>query len=119
LTARSGDFARSRLICRSGTARVRRETIALRKKAVADIEAMGYTTIPSETNFFMVHIRRPVQPVIGAFREKGVIVGRPFPPMLDYLRVSVGLPEEMSRFMKAFREIFPVTTSQSGNGRKG
>ncbi|MCI0432857.1 MAG: aminotransferase class I/II-fold pyridoxal phosphate-dependent enzyme [Gemmatimonadetes bacterium] len=98
-------------------ARVRRETIAIRKKAVADIEAMGYSVIPSETNFFMVHIRRPVQPVIAAFREKGVLVGRPFPPMLDHLRVSVGLPEEMSRFFTAYRQIFDSAASEPGNRR--
>ncbi len=101
---------------RASEARVRRETLALRKKIVAELQAMGYTVIPSETNFFMVHIRRPVQPVIAEFREKGVLVGRPFPPMLDHLRVSVGLPEEMSRFMTAFRQIFPRTASSSTRG---
>ena len=54
---------------------------------------------------------RTVQPVIGEFREKGVLVGRPFPPMLNHLRVSVGVPEEMDRFMKAFKEIFPKKAS--------
>ena len=36
-----------------------------------------------------------------------ILVGRPFPPMLTHLRVSVGLPEEMDRFMGAFKELFP------------
>jgi histidinol-phosphate/aromatic aminotransferase/cobyric acid decarboxylase-like protein len=27
--------------------------------------------------------------------------------MLNHLRVSVGVPDEMDRFMKAFKEIFP------------
>jgi len=53
-----------------------------------------------------VHVRRPVQPVIEEFRERGVLVGRPFPPMLEHLRVSVGTPDEMRRFMEAFKEIF-------------
>ena len=61
--------------------------------------------IPSEANFFMVDIRRPVFPVIDAFRKKGVLVGRPFPPMLQHLRVSVGTADEMRRFMAAFKEI--------------
>ena len=53
--------------------------------------------------------RRPqVQPVIEEFRTKGILVGRPFPPMLNHLRVSVGTPEEMEKFMAAFKEIFPA-----------
>jgi histidinol-phosphate aminotransferase len=43
--------------------------------------------------------------MIDEFRTRGVLVGRPFPPMLEHLRVSVGTPDEMSRFMLAFKEI--------------
>ena len=63
----------------------------------------------------MVGLRREVQPVIQAFREEGVLVGRPFPPMTQHLRVSVGMPEEMDRFMVAFKKIMampPTTTAQ-------
>jgi histidinol-phosphate/aromatic aminotransferase/cobyric acid decarboxylase-like protein len=90
---------------------VRKETLALRKKTTAALEAMGYPVIPSETNFFMVHLKRPVQPVIEEFRKHGVQVGRPFPPMLEHLRVSIGLPAEMDRFMTAFRTIMPRAAS--------
>ena len=50
---------------------------------------------------------RPIGPARDAFREKGVMVGRDFPPMLEHLRVSIGTEEEMARFMTAFKEIFP------------
>jgi histidinol-phosphate aminotransferase len=90
---------------------VRKETLALRKKTTAALEAMGYPVIPSETNFFMVHLKRPVQPVIEEFRKQGVQVGRPFPPMLEHLRVSIGLPAEMDRFMTAFKTIMPRAAS--------
>ncbi|HUF26132.1 MAG TPA: histidinol-phosphate transaminase [Gemmatimonadaceae bacterium] len=97
-------------------ARVRRTTIDLRERTVADLKAMGYSTIPSETNFFMLHLRRPVQPVIQEFRTRGVAVGRPFPPLTEHLRVSVGTAEEMRRFMTAFREIMatPATATRGG-----
>jgi histidinol-phosphate aminotransferase len=93
---------------------VRETTTRLRKKTSADLQALGYDVIPSETNFFMVHIRRPVVPVIEEFRKKGVLVGRPFPPMLEHLRVSIGTAEEMDRFLVAFKEIFPARTSTAG-----
>lgn len=38
------------------------------------------------------------------------MVGRPFPPMLEHLRVSIGTAEEMDRFMAAFKQIFPAKT---------
>jgi histidinol-phosphate aminotransferase len=89
---------------------VKSKTIALRKKTTSDLEAYGYETIPSETNFFMVHIGREIQPVIDEFRAKKVMVGRPFPPMTTHMRVSVGTADEMDRFTKAFKEIFPAKT---------
>lgn len=95
--------------------RVRDEAIRLRSGTTQKLQSMGYDVIPSETNFFMVNIRTQVQPVIAEFRKKGVIVGRPFPPMLEHLRVSVGTPEEMDRFMTAFTEIFSVTNTSSGS----
>lgn len=84
---------------------VKRVTLALRKKTVAQLGAAGFNVIPSEANFFMVDIRRPVRNVIAMFREQGVLVGRPFPPMLQHLRVSVGTVDEMARFMAAFANI--------------
>ena len=43
--------------------------------------------------------------LLASFRERGIVVGRPFPPLLDYLRVSIGSEEEMALFVNAFREI--------------
>jgi histidinol-phosphate aminotransferase len=91
-----------------GQAEVKAKVIELRNKTTRELEAYGYPVIPSQTNFFMVSLEgRTVQPVIEEFRQKGVLVGRPFPPMINHLRVSVGLPEEMDRFLKGFKEIFP------------
>ncbi len=98
-------------------AKVKADTIALRKKTTTELEGLGYSIIPSETNFFMVHVKRQVQPVIEEFRTRGVAVGRPFPPMVEHLRVSVGTAEEMDRFMVAFKQIFPAakpTTAARG-----
>jgi histidinol-phosphate aminotransferase len=89
-------------------AEVKAKVIALRTKTTRELEAHGYPVIPSQANFFMVSLEgRTVQPVIAEFREKGVLVGRPFPPMLQHLRVSVGREEEMAKFVQVFKEIFP------------
>ncbi len=97
-------------------AEVKQKTIALRKKTTSELEAYGYEVIPSETNFFMVSIGREIQPVIEEFRTRKVMVGRPFPPMTTHMRVSIGTAEEMDRFMKAFKEIFPQKTRTTAAG---
>jgi histidinol-phosphate aminotransferase len=102
----------------AGQADVKQKTIALRTKTSNDLRAYGYDVIPSETNFFMVHTGRQVQGVIEEFRQREILVGRPFPPMLEHLRVSVGTAEEMDRFTAAFKQIFqpktPIQTSVAG-----
>ena len=99
-------------------AAIKKITLGLRNKTTAELQGMGYSVIPSDANFFMVHLRRPMLPLIQEFRAKGVLVGRPFPPMTEHLRVSVGTADEMSRFMTAFREIManPVKTASTGTG---
>jgi histidinol-phosphate aminotransferase len=103
---------------KAAMAEVKAKTIANREKTGKELRALGYEVIPSQANFFMVGIKREVQPVIQAFREEGVLVGRPFPPMTQHLRVSVGTAEEMDRFLVAFRKIMsrPATTTASGQG---
>jgi histidinol-phosphate aminotransferase len=104
---------------KAAMADVKAKTIAVREKTAKDLRALGYDVIPSQANFFMVGLRRDVQPVIQAFREDGVLVGRPFPPMTQHLRVTVGTAEEMDRFLVAFKKIMarPATTTASGQGQ--
>jgi histidinol-phosphate/aromatic aminotransferase/cobyric acid decarboxylase-like protein len=98
-------------------AEVKQKVMTLRTKYGNDLKAYGYDVIPSETNFFMVHIGRQIQPVIEEFRQREVLVGRPFPPMLEHMRVSIGTAEEMDRFMAAFKQIFPAKTQTNVAGR--
>ena len=106
----------------AGQTEVRKKVIALRNSTSKELEAWGYPVIPSQTNFFMVSLHdKTVQPTIQAFREKGILVGRPFPPMLNHLRVSIGRDEDMQKFLGAFKEIFPkrtpVTSTAAGGQR--
>jgi histidinol-phosphate aminotransferase len=104
----------------AGQADVKAKIIASRTKTTRALEAYGYPVIPSQTNFFMVSLHdATVQPTIEAFRAKGILVGRPFPPMVNHLRVSVGVPEEMDKFEKAFMEIFPKRTPATTTAARG
>ncbi len=93
---------------------VKKVTIEGRDKCMRQLNELGYDTIPSQCNFFMVHLKRPVQPLVDDFRKRKILVGRPFPPLTEHLRVSVGTPDEMGRFMVAFREIFGTGKAAGG-----
>jgi histidinol-phosphate aminotransferase len=67
---------------------------------------MGYEIIPSDANFFMVNIKKDATQAGEEFLKRGILVGRKFPPMDQWLRVSIGTPDEMNRFMTAFKAIF-------------
>jgi histidinol-phosphate aminotransferase len=102
----------------AGQADVKKKITDTRNRTQRELEAYGYPTIPSQANFFMVSLEgRTVQPVIQEFRAKGILVGRPFPPMINHLRVSVGTPEDMDKFLKGFKEIFPKKTATTMAGR--
>lgn len=79
-----------------------------RKWVTGELSKSGYTVIPSQANFFMVDTGGEVTPVIKAFHDRKIIVGRKFPSMGNWLRVSVGKPEEMQKFLAAFRQIVPT-----------
>jgi histidinol-phosphate aminotransferase len=89
-------------------AKVKAITRQLRDRTQSELAAYGYESIPSDANFFMVNMKTDVTPLGQKFAEKYVLVGRKFPPMDNWLRVSVGTDEEMKRFMSAFKEIMPA-----------
>jgi histidinol-phosphate aminotransferase len=61
--------------------------------------------IPSYGNFAMMDVGRPVPEVIEQFKKKAVHVGRPFPPLDAYLRVTFGRPEDMKAFWAAWDQL--------------
>jgi histidinol-phosphate aminotransferase len=61
--------------------------------------------IPSSGNFAMMDVGRPVPELIEQFKKKNVHVGRPFPPLNTYLRVSFGKPEDMKAFWAAWDQL--------------
>jgi len=56
----------------------------------------------------MIDVRRDVGPVGEEFRQRGILVGRRFPSMANWLRVSIGTPEQMAAFMTALRAVVPA-----------
>jgi len=73
-----------------------------------ELERDRRSYIPSETNFVMIDVETDVTPVIQAFAGRGIQVGRKFPSMGNWLRVSIGKPEDMQAFMMALRQVAPA-----------
>ncbi len=71
----------------------------------AELDRLGYKYIPSHANFLMIDVRRPVGPVIAGMRGRRVEVGRVFPPLPNFMRVTIGKPEDMTAFISAFRAV--------------
>jgi histidinol-phosphate aminotransferase len=76
------------------------------RKVVTDLlDEMGRRYAPSETNFIFFHTGKPIKEFQAEMEKRGVRVGRPFPPYLDWCRLSLVKPEQMSLFVRAFREV--------------
>lgn len=68
------------------------------------LEELGLARLPAHGNFAMYEVGVDVDGFIERMRdEEGIGVGRPFPPLLDHNRVTIGRPEDMERFAAALR----------------
>jgi len=80
----------------------RRKNSETRAWTISQLDKLGYLHLPSEANFMMIDVRSDVRPIIKSMRENGVHVGRLFPSLPHHLRVTIGTPEQMSKFVDAF-----------------
>jgi histidinol-phosphate aminotransferase len=70
-----------------------------------ELDKIGYKQVPSQANFIMIAVKHPVLPLIQALKERNVQVGRLFPALPNYMRVTIGKKAEMETFLSAFRQI--------------
>jgi len=83
----------------------RRLNSETKRFALGELEAMGFKSIPSEANFIMIDLRRPVRPWLDGLRQRSVQVGRVFPALPNHMRVTIGKKPEMEAFLTAFRQV--------------
>ncbi|MBV8200943.1 MAG: histidinol-phosphate transaminase [Acidobacteria bacterium] len=97
--------ARASLRDQEQVSRGRRLNREVRAAVCAELDHLGFATLPSAANFMMIDLRRPVRPVIQALRQRGVEVGREFPALPHHLRVTIGTAEQMQAFLAAFGQV--------------
>lgn len=81
---------------------INRETRELARGLFA---SLGYPAAPSAANFFVVDLHRDSRAFRDACRRAGVFIGRPFPPLNSFARISVGTMDEMQRAGLVFKQI--------------
>ena len=72
---------------------------------ISELDKMGYKQIPSQANFIMFDCKRPVVPLIQAMKQRNVHVGRLFPALPNYMRLTIGKKTEMESFVSAFKQV--------------
>jgi len=83
----------------------RRINATIRQQTFDWLARNGYSFIPSESNCFMLDTKRPGQEVRDAIAKENVLIGRIWPLMPTYVRITVGTQEEMAKFQSAFQKV--------------
>ncbi len=75
----------------------------IREETLAFMQKKGYKVLPgSQANFFMVDVGRPGSEFHKAMLEEKVSIGRTWPALPNFVRVTVGTKDEMAKFQAAF-----------------
>jgi histidinol-phosphate aminotransferase len=105
------EAARASLQDQKYLARVRSRLNGTRRWLCGELAKDGRRFIPSHANFLMIDVGGDVGPVIEAFRERRMLVGRRFPSLPNWLRVTIGTEEEMRAFLAGLRRIVPAAAA--------
>jgi histidinol-phosphate aminotransferase len=89
----------------------RRINSGVRQATFEWLDRNGYSYIPSQANFFLLDTKRPAKEIIAAMAKENVLIGRVWPVMPTYSRITVGTQEEMERFQSALQKVMRGTTA--------
>ena len=84
-----------------------RKVSTTRDRSAEALRALGFTVLPSLTNFlFVTHPEKKAPDIFAALREKGIFIRYFKLPRIDnYLRITVGTDEQMDKLIAALKEI--------------
>jgi histidinol-phosphate aminotransferase len=83
----------------------RRINATIRQQTFQWLDHNGYAYIPSESNCFMLDTKRPGKEVRDAMAKENVLIGRVWPIMPTWVRITVGTQDEMGKFQTAFQKV--------------
>jgi histidinol-phosphate aminotransferase len=91
----------------------KRINATVRQETFQWLDRNNYSYIPSESNCFLLDVKRPAKPVIDAMAQQNVFIGRIWPIMPTCTRITVGTHEEMEKFQSALQKVMRGTTAFS------
>lgn len=86
-------------------AATRRRVTAERTRWHTELRRAGRRFADARANFVFFETGRPHAQVAARFRARGVDIGRDFPPLDRWARVSIGLPEENTLALAALSDV--------------
>jgi len=80
----------------------RKKVMDTRARTASELEKLGFTVCPSQTNFLFVrHPDKPGKDIFAHLRQEGVLVRRwDIPEIVDWLRISIGTDVEMQELIR-------------------
>jgi len=82
------------------------KTKAAKEMIYATLDELELPYMPSHTNFVFFESGRDIRGLNEAMREQGVLIGRPFPPLTKYCRISTGTLEETRSFCEGLKKVY-------------
>jgi histidinol-phosphate/aromatic aminotransferase/cobyric acid decarboxylase-like protein len=84
----------------------RRQIVAnIRQDLCGWLDQHSFTFIPSEANMIMIDCKRPGREVFRDMLQHKIAIGRSWPSMPTYVRVTIGTREDMTQFKTAFARV--------------
>ena len=83
----------------------RRINASIRQQTFDWLARNGYSFIPSESNCFLLDTKRPGEEVRDAMAKEKVMIGRIWPIMPTYVRITVGTQEEKLKVQTAYQKV--------------
>ncbi len=69
------------------------------------LDELNLPYIRSHTNFVFFQSGRPISDLMESMKKEDILIGRPFPPLIDWARISTGTMEEMQQFTTALKKV--------------
>lgn len=89
----------------------RRINTDIRTDVFSWLTANSYEFIPSQSNCFLLNAGRPGKEVMAAMAQRNVYIGRVWPILPNWVRITVGTRGEMDQFQQAWKEVMNGPTT--------
>ncbi|MFT4568195.1 MAG: histidinol-phosphate aminotransferase [Saprospiraceae bacterium] len=82
------------------------QNLVMRTMVTDQLDQLGLPYVPSAGNFVFFKTGRAIEDVNKSYLYEGIRVGRAFPPLTDWCRVSMGTMEQVEKLCMATNKIF-------------